>query len=961
MISLTAPKQFWPPTGQSVKCPVTRDTWVSAVGNEKIGNNGGAKKFKVKGQQEYFLFDIDPSHLKGKIITGALLHLRSATPIRAPLARLGISTVASRWVEGTSSSYRPQKGSSCFNQAEFKKRDWSYPGSTVMDVTFSHGHTIWKFADCSPPDEQGWQTCAVDPDVVATRIAGLSHGFLGYDEVGNIWSLNKGKFNYIKYPNRFCYSRETKKSAPWMEIWVKGRDSIAPEALKSIDVDIDGFPAGEALVRWKSPKDKGGGKTLGFHVTYTSELEVKSIPKYLIPMAGKAGEEVRMHIRDLTFQPGEVIDLTIKPVDSAGNIGKGFTRKIQLSSNSRSVNIPEAKIKSFPSNISLPTVGSLKIGVVDLLDKINPQTGKMIPSQKEGYKGGNHIYSAKKKLIRLQAARNEHIAFQLNLEGKAKKVFVNYIFPKSQYLGPEVFQFGYVNIKDSNNKTTTPLPDPLIQLNGHFSIPSNAGKVNVPNQKNHSLICELYVPHEELPGKKKGKVIITVGKQVLKLDVDLTVWNFTLPNKLSFIPEMNAYGKAFPFNSYEYYRLAHEHRTCVNRLPYGWKGSPYFAPKWKGEEFDWAEWDQNIGPLLDGSAFEDLPRRNEPVDVLYLPFNENWPVNIFENYKPSYWADEAFTPQYGEKLKEAFSAFAIHFEKKKWHDTIFQFYLNNKVYRRKNCNKNSAPWVFDEPMNTQDFWALRWYGVLWRTAVDPVKGNTRMWYRGDISYSQFERDMFRGVMDIEYIGGKNAQKTRMKHDEQILWGKSYFSEYGTANPIETSNIQPTAWCLSAWSKDAMGVLPRQTIGNESSWKIADQTSLFYPHAEGPKPSVRLKAFTRGQQDVEYLMLFSNVFQKPHYAVAEWLNTIVNLEGIVYKSCSADAGAVKFDTITPMDLWRIRCRLGEILSQEAPKYKRSIVDRGIPLRNMKKLSDIGYVIPSPEVQRYLPDCDTFSPL
>ena len=188
VISLTAPKQFWPPTGQSIKCPVTRDAWVSAVGNEKIGNNGGAKKLKVKGQQEYFLFDIDPSQLKGKIITGAMLHLRSATPIRAPLARLGISTVGSRWVEGTSSSYRPQKGSSCFNQAEFKKRDWSYPGSTVMDVTFSRGHTIWKFADCSPPDEQGWQTCAVDPDVVATRIAGLSHGFFGYDEVGNIWS-----------------------------------------------------------------------------------------------------------------------------------------------------------------------------------------------------------------------------------------------------------------------------------------------------------------------------------------------------------------------------------------------------------------------------------------------------------------------------------------------------------------------------------------------------------------------------------------------------------------------------------------------------------------------------------------------------------------------------------------------------------------------------------------------------
>ena len=232
---LTAPKPSWPPKGQRIKSAVTRDTWISCEGDEKVGNNGKSKRLKVKGRQEYILFDIDPSALKGKIITGALLHIRSATPVKAPLARLGISTLATRWVEGTSRRYRPQEGSSCFNQAEFKKRDWSYPGSTIMDVTFSRGHTIWKFADCSPPNELGWQTCAVDPDVVAARIAGLSHGFFGYDEVGNIWSLKKGKFNYIKYPNRFCYSRETKKSAPWMEVWVNGRDSIAPEPVKSIE------------------------------------------------------------------------------------------------------------------------------------------------------------------------------------------------------------------------------------------------------------------------------------------------------------------------------------------------------------------------------------------------------------------------------------------------------------------------------------------------------------------------------------------------------------------------------------------------------------------------------------------------------------------------------------------------------------------------------------------------------
>jgi len=677
-------------------------------------------------------------------------------------------------------------------------------------------------------------------------------------------------------------------------------------------------------------------------------------------MAGKTGEEVRMHIHDLPFKPGEMITLIIKSVDSAGNISQPFIKMIQLSSNPRSMHVPKADINPFSPNKELPNVGGIKVAVVDLLDKIDPQTGKMIPAQKKGYKGGNHIYSAKKKLIRLQSARNEHVAFQLNLEGKAEKIFIKYEFDQNPNLQPKIFEFAYVNVKKTKKGISNILPDPLIHVTGPFSIPSSVGKVHVPNQTNHSLILELYVPHGESPGKKKGKVLITTGREILELHVDLTVWDFTLPDKLSFVPEMNAYGIVNPYNGYEYYRLAHEHRTCINRLPYAWSGIPSFAPIWNGKAFDWSEWDQKIGPLLDGSAFEDLPRKSEPVDVLYLPFSENWPANIFEHYKPSYWADEAFTPQYGKDLKKAFTKFAEHCNENKWHDTIFQFYLNNKIRYRGKYKKSSAPWLFDEPMNTQDFWALRWYGLLWRSAVDPVKGDARMWYRGDISYSQFERDMFRGVMDIEYIGGNNAQKTRMKQDEQILWGKSYFSEYGTTNPIEMPNVQPALWCVSAWSKGAMGVLPWQTIGNESSWKIADQTSLFYPHAEGPKPSVRLKAFTRGQQDVEYLTLVCDVFDKPHYAVAEWLNTIVNLEGSISRSSSNDAGTVQFDDIDSSDLWQLRCRLGKVLSMKAPKYKRSLVDRETASWGMMKLPNIGYVNPSPEVPRYLPDCDTFSP-
>ena len=59
-----------------VVVPVSRDTWVSAVGAEREGNNGASPRLKLKGIQEFSLVDGDFSALKGRRIpTG-----------RAPLA-----------------------------------------------------------------------------------------------------------------------------------------------------------------------------------------------------------------------------------------------------------------------------------------------------------------------------------------------------------------------------------------------------------------------------------------------------------------------------------------------------------------------------------------------------------------------------------------------------------------------------------------------------------------------------------------------------------------------------------------------------------------------------------------------------------------------------------------------------------------------------------------------------------
>ncbi len=99
-----AAEAAWPPKGSVVRVPIVRDNWMSSVGGERYGNNGGSSRMKLKGRQEYSVFDFDPAPLKGRLITGALWHVRCVNA-KDPLLRITVSTLASPWVEGTTSRY----------------------------------------------------------------------------------------------------------------------------------------------------------------------------------------------------------------------------------------------------------------------------------------------------------------------------------------------------------------------------------------------------------------------------------------------------------------------------------------------------------------------------------------------------------------------------------------------------------------------------------------------------------------------------------------------------------------------------------------------------------------------------------------------------------------------------------------------------------------------------------------
>ena len=390
--------------------PVTRDTWVSAVGGEQEGNNGAATRLKFKGIQEFSLVDGDFSALKGRRIERAVLRLHQASEER--LWRVTVSTISVPWEEGTGTNYAKVPGAACFR----------LPGA-VPDITaviLGNGGSIWRFADASDPDADGWQSIPVDPAVIQARIDGRSHGFVVIDDVGNEWTRQGDAFHWRPFPNRFFYSKDQNASvAPRFEVWVTDGEPVVGAAVAR---SAAAGRAEEDRVCRRSPRPRKRSR----------RAAVDGRRRSVRPAAGG-------------------------PPCGAGRDGvAGCPRR-------RPAQSPNSACRT----------GSR--------EDCSPSRPTAMPW--------------------CRATRPESRRF-----------------PK----GPTAIAGQAIGWRRSSS-------------------PSR-------------------------PGPERYTVRLAAG-----CEVPLEVWDFALPDRLSFVPQMNAYGLPDAQET-AYYRLAHEHRTCLNCLRYSWQG-----------------------------------------------------------------------------------------------------------------------------------------------------------------------------------------------------------------------------------------------------------------------------------------------------------------------------------------------------------------------------------------------------
>ncbi len=446
-----------------------------------------------------------------------------------------------------------------------------------------------------------------------------------------------------------------------------------------------------------------------------------------------------------------------------------------------------------------------------------------------------------------------------------------------------------------------------------FDLPPVGPHVDPLKASPQGRLLEFQIPKNARPGKHAGTLMV----EGVSVPFTITVWNFCLPDQLSFIAQMNGYG--LPNHGRDFYRLAHEHRLTLNILPYGWSGKVSAAPKVRADgTFDWTQWDAEHGPLLDGSAFADLPRGRVPVEALYLPLNENWPMNHERHFKGGYWIEQAYGDEYWREFRTASQAFAQHFADRGWTETIAEFYLNNKVEFKKSRGRwdaTSAPWIFDEPTHTQDFWALRRFGLEFWQGVSAAPP-TRLAFRLDISRPEWQRDLLDGVTNVEVASGA----LRTYRDRVIAGarrdGKLIYM-YGAASKLGTTRATDVAWCVETWALGADGVVPWQTIGKADAWTKPDDLALLYPTPAGVAPSLRLKAYRSGQQLAEYLTIYTAVSGQPRDAVGAAVLALPGMRAGTVKASEADAGDSSFAASATDTVRNLRIQLGTWLDTQAP--------------------------------------------
>jgi len=902
---------------QRVTCPVIADSWVDAPpfsrgGNSAATQNHGADpQLVINGRNTFALIQFDLSALRGVKVTRATLRAHQPAD-QIPITMVGLSTIsgAAAWNERSSNYY--------FAQAD--TQPWAYAGSDLTDVTFGLGGSLYAYRPARAAAD-GWFEIEVPPALLEALVTGDQFGWMLSDEKGQTRTRHTLSSREGPHPPELIVetapagptapgrarSLKTGQQSTIAEARKLGRTTLAPG---SAILHFGGAGAGTARYDLRYSRQRITPANFD-NATAAPRWSIDPLAPKPSPMAveNSLGDEVHAIVENLV--PGAIYYFAARAVGASGHPGpvsplgayRAFSRTW-----------PKLPDLSAGAIAGAGSAGDARIWAVADLLKINPKTGELLEkSEGRDYRRHNRIWNAATSTVRLSGARNEFVAFQLAIESpttlRAIQVTADLRFGNASL--PAIFrQTGAVQcyrewfVPDEKD-TSANRPyyaDPLLPLTGPIDLP--AADNAVPGQTVQPIFVDVYIPHDAAPGVHQGSVHVRADGLDQTVHLEIEVLPLRLPDKLNFIVDLNAYGGVN--NGYDmprgtpeyrkllhaYHRAAHLNRANLDIVGYSHSGSiePDQAPPLEGEGAQtkvksWQDWDAHFGPLLDGSAFADLPRAGVPVPIIYLALFENWPGDLRKNYRHNNYPasktteeyraliakhgleagpiEESFPQDFQDRFTAVTAQFAEHFRRNNWLRTQYQVFFNDKYFYKDPALSAGARgvswWLFDEPNHRDDYRAISFFGWLAKRGLAKYP-EVPIIFRADISYVDYIRDLLAGQLDLDCTSQHFFTKNRYLMDNRNRFGKVYWN-YATTNHPRESNVAMRAWCWKAWLGGADGIVPWNTVRGMEAWNKAEPLTVFYVGKKfgknEPFDCLRLKAFRRGEQDVEYATLLAN--------------------------------------------------------------------------------------------------------
>lgn len=563
-------------------------------------------------------------------------------------------------------------------------------------------------------------------------------------------------------------------------------------------------------------------------------------------------------------------------------------------------------MSAWPAAAQSPAV---KLWAVSDGVRVSPTTGRLIedrPDIHKDYPSGdyriqNSVWNGSTRTVSLKAARNEFVAFQLVLEAAEAVSDVDITFTELKDAAGHritgrnlaIFKEWYVLVRrPSTGYERSSLgpgwyPDALMPKRRStlssgfpFSIPDLYN--NIPDQKNHALWIDIFVPEgraEAPPGRYTGTVEVTWQGGRDSVTVALEVWDFTLPQQNHLKGDIwNGSMKEMPPDEeLLYYQLCQQHRF----LPLIYAYRPKLTVSGTKVTLDWSEYDRRLAPYLDGSAFTEKrgywgPGYGIPIDHIMLPFDIRvkkgtaWPIDL---------PPEGRTPEYEAVWKEVGRQIRAHLDSDpSWRRVDKIAFLNG----------------LDESYNEDAYEKMIYYGRLLHEAM----GRGWFKYRIDGGYSREAMEKLSQQVELWIchtvsFDAETAQYFQKRGVESWFYGPMIYEQRRNSGCGSNTFLDldllvnrgigwvgwkyRTGWvewefdwnAFAAWYEPENFKEPRR-IYNGSGQLIYRGAVMGY---RGPIPSIRLKAQRRGFEDYEYFWLLAQKTGS-HDAADRLVNAII---------------------------------------------------------------------------------------